>query len=83
MADTLAYVSWKDADAQYLIENTREIGVQINGKLRATIEIKIDATSEEALTIAKANSNVQQHLAGLAIRKEIYVPGRIVNIVAN
>lgn len=81
--ESLAYTAWRDAEAQYLVEDMREIGVQINGKLRATIQIKVDANAEEALSIAKENHNVQQHLVGLTIRKEIYVPGRIVNIVAN
>jgi leucyl-tRNA synthetase len=79
--ESLAYTPWHDANEAYLKEDTREIGVQVNGKLRATITIAVNATSEEAIAAAKAEDNVQAHLEGKTIRKEIYVQGRIVNLV--
>lgn len=79
--ETLAYEPWPKYDDMYLQENTVEIAVQINGKLRATITIPVEAPKDEVLAHAKAQANVQLHLEGKTIRKEIYVPGKIVNIV--
>ena len=82
-ADTLAYEPWPEYNETYLQENTVEIAVQINGKLRATMTIPVEAPKDEVLTLAKVQPNVQLHLEGKTIRKEIYVHGKIVNIVAN
>lgn len=78
---TLAHESWPTYDEAYLLENTVEIAVQINGKLRATITIPVDATKDNVLALAKAQPNIQIHTEGKTIRKEIYVPGKIVNLV--
>jgi leucyl-tRNA synthetase len=56
--------------------------VQINGKLRGTIEVPANASKEEAEALARANSNVAAFLEGQIVRKVIVVPGKIVNIVA-
>ncbi|MCR5486910.1 MAG: leucine--tRNA ligase [Lachnospiraceae bacterium] len=69
---------WPEADEEAMAEDTKEIAVQVNGKLRATIRIKADATKEEA--IAQGRDAVKDKLSGNII-KEIYVPGKIVNIV--
>jgi leucyl-tRNA synthetase len=55
--------------------------VQVNGKLRDRIEVDSDATEERLLELARASENVQRHLDGKAIVKEIIVPGRLVNLV--
>ncbi|HRK73275.1 MAG TPA: leucine--tRNA ligase, partial [Rhodothermales bacterium] len=74
-ADTLAYEPWPEYNETYLQENTVEIAVQINGKLRATMTIPVEAPKDEVLTLAKVQPNVQLHLEGKTIRKEIYVHG--------
>jgi len=56
--------------------------VQVNGKLRGTIEVAVDATREAIEAQALAEPNVQAFLKGLSVRKVIVVPGKIVNVVA-
>ena len=57
--------------------------MQVNGKLRDTMVMPTNTTEEEATNGAKASSKVQVHLEGKTIRKVIFVPGKLVNIVAN
>lgn len=73
---------WPEYDEAKCIDDTVEIAVQINGKIRAKIEIAADASNDEAVAAAKADEKVAQELAGKNIIKEIYVKGRLVNIVA-
>lgn len=73
---------WPEYDEAKCIDDTVEIAVQINGKIRAKIEIAADASDDEAIAAAKADEKVAQELAGKNIIKEIYVKGRLVNIVA-
>ncbi|MCR5746846.1 MAG: leucine--tRNA ligase [Lachnospiraceae bacterium] len=70
---------WPEADKEAMKEDTREIGVQVNGKVRGTVNIAVDASKDEALSAAKAA--VADKLEGKSIVKEIYVPGKIINIV--
>ncbi len=78
----LAIAEWPTFDEAKTVDSTIEVPVQICGKLRATISIAKDSTAEEAIAAAKADSKVQEFLAGKNIIKEIYVPGKIINIVA-
>jgi len=55
--------------------------VQVNGKLRATIEVAPDLSEAEAVERAQADSNVQKYLDGKQIKKTVYVPGRMINFV--
>jgi leucyl-tRNA synthetase len=64
-----------------LERETYMLVVQVNGKLRDRIEVESDATEERLLELARASENVQRHLDGKAIVKEIVVPGRLVNLV--
>ena len=75
----LTLSAWPVYDPEKTVENTVDIAVQVNGKLRATIKITRDMPKEEVLAMAK--EAVASKLTG-EIRKEIYVPGKIVNIVA-
>ena len=70
---------WPVADKEAMKEDTREIGVQVNGKVRGTVNIAVDASKEEALSTAK--EAVADKIEGKSIVKEIYVPGKIINIV--
>ncbi|HMB90781.1 MAG TPA: leucine--tRNA ligase [Rhodothermales bacterium] len=81
--DTLAYESWPELNEDYLKEDTVEIAVQVNGKVRGSIAIAPDADKGVVLQTAKQDENVARHLDGKTMRREIYVPGRIVNFVAN
>ena len=71
--------TWPEYDEAKLVESTVEIAVQINGKTKATINIAKDVDKDSV--IAAAKEALGSRLSGNII-KEIYVPGRIVNIVA-
>ncbi len=74
--------TWPAYDEAKCVDETVEIAVQITGKVRARINIPADATSEQAIAAAKAEPTIAGLLEGKNIVKEIYVPGRLVNIVA-
>ncbi|MBO4373989.1 MAG: leucine--tRNA ligase [Lachnospiraceae bacterium] len=76
--DSVFAQKWPVADADAMKEDTKEIAVQINGKLKATVNISVNASKEEAIEIGK--KAVEGKLTGNII-KEIYVPGKIINIV--
>jgi leucyl-tRNA synthetase len=80
-AESLAYAPWPVAEPKYLVDDRITVAVQINGKVRGTIEIPADAEETAVLDLAKADAGVSKHLAGATIRKAIYVKGRIVNFV--
>jgi leucyl-tRNA synthetase len=80
-AESLAYEPWPDFDAAYLVSDTVELAVQINGKVRGRISVAADASEEQVLAAAKSDANVARHLEGKPLRRAIYVPGRIVNFV--
>lgn len=73
--------SWPTFDPNKLVSDTIEVAVQVNGKLRDTIMVLADANETEVITKAKASENVQKHLGGKKVKKEIYIQGRVVNIV--
>ena len=73
--------SWPEHDEAKTVDESIEIGVQVNGKLRATVTIPTDCEKEEALALAKADEKVQAALEGKNLVKEIYVPNKIVNLV--
>jgi leucyl-tRNA synthetase, eubacterial and mitochondrial family len=74
--------TWPEYDEAKCVDETVEIAVQITGKVRARINIPADATSEQAIAAAKADPTIAGLLEGKNVVKEIYVPGRLVNIVA-
>jgi len=76
--NTIAYENWPQYDEAKTIENTVEIAVQVNGKIKATIAIARDEAQDTVL--AKAREAIEGKVTGNIV-KEIYVPGRIVNIV--
>ena len=72
---------WPEYDESKCVENTVEIAVQVNGKLKARITVSVDAAKEDAIAQAKEQDNVKTSLEGKNLVKEIYVPGKIVNLV--
>lgn len=72
---------WPSYDEKYLIRDSATIVVQINGKLRARLTLPVDVTEEQAANAAKTEPKIIEHLAGREIKKTIYVPGRLVNLV--
>lgn len=79
----LTETSWPTPEKNLLKDDTVTIGVQVNGKTKATITLSADASKEEAEKIALEQDNVKRAIEGQTIRKVIVVPGRIVNVVAN
>jgi leucyl-tRNA synthetase len=79
----LAYTPWPQFDPALLVEDTLEIPVQINGRLRDVIRVPADADNAALETAAKASARVQQFLAGKTVRKVIIVPKKLVNFIAN
>ena len=75
-------VPFPQADPAALVRDAVTLAVQVNGKLRGTIEMPVDATREAVEAAALAEPNVAKFMDGLSVRKVIVVPGKIVNIVA-
>jgi len=78
---SIFFESWPEYDEKLAEDETVTLAVQINGKLRANLEAPKDISKEEALNKAKQLPNVQKWIDGKTIVKEIYVPGKIINIV--
>ncbi len=79
----LTETPWPEHDESLLAAETVTIGVQVNGKVKATITLAADASKDEAQETALNEEGVKKALEGQTIRKVIVVPGRIVNVVAN
>ena len=79
----VADVTWPAYDPTALIEDEIEVVLQVNGKRRDSITVPIATPKEEIEALALANARVQEFSAGLTVRKVIYVPGKLVNIVAS
>jgi leucyl-tRNA synthetase len=78
---SLAYEPFPQYDQAMLAQETIELPVQVNGKLRGRIQAPCDATQEQVLEIALAEPKIAAALAGKTILKKIVVPGRMVNLV--
>ena len=80
-SETVFKLSWPEYDESKTVDNTVKIGVQVLGKLRGDIEISKDEDKDSVLEKARTNEQVAKWLEGKEIVKEIYVPGKIVNLV--
>ncbi len=78
---SLAYEPWPEFDPALVKDAEVEIGVQVNGKLRGTITLAVDADEATAREAATADAKVKAHLEGKTVRKFIYVKGKIVNFI--
>lgn len=79
--NTIAFEKWPEYDEAACKEDTIEIGVQVNGKVRGKVILAVDEDKDSALAKAKAADGVAGSIEGKTVVKEIYVPGKIVNIV--
>ncbi len=77
----IAETAWPVFDPAKCVESTVEIAVQVNGKVRSRVQIAADAAQNDVLAIAKADEKIAEMLQGMQIIKELYVPGKLVNIV--
>ncbi len=78
----LSIAKWPEYDEAKTVDNTVEIAIQVNGKLRGTMMIAVSDEKDAIIAAAKENENVKSFIDGKNIVKEIYVPGKLVNIVA-
>ena len=74
---------WPVQDDSALVQDTLQLVIQVNGKLRGQIDMPASASREEVEAAARSNENVLRFTEGLTIRKVIVVPGKLVNIVAS
>ena len=81
--ELLSEQRWPELDESLLVESEIQLIVQVNGKLRARIQVPADVSKEDAEKAALADENVTAHTNGKTVRKVIVVPGKLVNIVAN
>lgn len=77
----VSLAKWPEYDESKTVDDTVEMPVQINGKVRSVIMVPKDADKDAVISIAKADEKVSSAIAGLTVIKEIVVPGKIVNIV--
>ena len=77
----LAYAPWPQFDPAVLVEDTIEIPVQVNGKLRDVIKVSVNASPAELEAAAMASEKVKVFIEGKTIKKIIVLPKRLVNIV--
>lgn len=73
---------WPEYDEAKTVENSVEIVLQYMGKVRSRVTIPVNMPKDEVLALAKADEKIAAEIAGKTIKKEIYVPGKLVNIVA-
>jgi len=81
--ETVENTQWPTVDESALVEDEKLIIVQVNGKLRAKITVAADASKETVETLGLNDENVVKFTEGNTIRKVIYIPGKLLNIVAN
>lgn len=77
------FEQWPVVDENALIEDEKLVVLQVNGKVRAKITVPADISKEAIEALALADPHVQKFLADVTVRKVIYVPGKLVNVVAN
>ena len=73
--------SWPEVEASALVQDEVEIVVQVNGKLRGRITVPATADEDTVRSIALADENVQKFIGDKPVRKVVYVPGKLVNLV--
>ncbi|HAD48591.1 MAG TPA: leucine--tRNA ligase, partial [Idiomarina sp.] len=81
--DDLIFAPWPAVDDSALVEEEKLIVVQVNGKVRAKLTVAADATAEQVEEQAFSDAAVKKYTDGKTVRKKIYVPGKIFNIVVS
>ena len=79
--DLLSLHTWPEFDEKKTVEASIQIAVQVNGKVKGKVTLPMDCPKEEALSIAMADSKVQNAIAGKNVVKSIVVPNKIINLV--
>ena len=79
--DSLARAPWPDWDPTLVLEDTVTVAVQVNGKLRGTLELPRGTSQQAAQDAAFAEERIRRHLEGVVVRKVIHVPDKLLNLV--
>ncbi|KAI3419281.1 Leucyl-tRNA synthetase [Psidium guajava] len=82
-SDSLAYVNFPKANPDYLKESTITLPVQINGKTRGTIQVEEGCSEEDAFILASKEEKLSKYLDEKSIKKRIFVPGKILNVIVD
>jgi leucyl-tRNA synthetase len=77
----LAHATWPVHDEAQCVDETNTIVVQVNGRVRASLEVPLNMAKDELETMAVADERVQKHIDGKSVARVIVVPGRLVNVV--
>ena len=80
-SETIAFESWPTYDEAKCVDDEVEVAVQINGKVREKLVVAADVSADEAIAAAKSLEKIAEAIGGMTIVKELYVKGRLVNIV--
>ena len=72
-----------NADESAMVRSTVPLVIQINGKLRANMDVAADISEEDATQAAREHPNCQKYFEGKTVRKVIFVPGKLINFVVN
>ena len=73
--------SWPEVDKTALVRDQIELVCQVNGKVRARVEVAADADQDTVQEAALSEGNMQKFMEGKTVRKVIYVPGKLINVV--
>jgi leucyl-tRNA synthetase len=80
-SQSIEQTPWPVADEAAMVEDEKLVVVQVNGKVRGKVTVAANATEDAVLAMAKTDDNVSRHLEGVSVRKVIYVPGKLLNLV--
>jgi leucyl-tRNA synthetase len=78
---SLAHEPWPSFDPALVVDDEVEIAVQVNGKVRSRLKIRKDASEADARAAIENDAALTPHLAGKSVKKFVYVPGRIINLI--
>jgi len=79
--DLISLSKWPEYDESKTVDDTVELPVQVNGKVKSTVSVPRDASKDDVILIARADPKVASAIDGKTVVKEIVVPGKIINIV--
>ena len=78
---SLAYAPWPRFEERHIVQSTVRIAVQVNGKMRGTVDVAADADEETVVAAAMAAEGVSKWLTGVVVKRRIFVQGRLLNMV--
>jgi leucyl-tRNA synthetase len=80
-SELVSLAKWPEYDESKTVDNTVEMPVQVNGKVKSTVNISKDASKEDILSVVYADEKIKALVDGKTIVKEIVIPGKIINVV--